>query len=136
MDMMEMRKLDEEIAEHVMGQIVVRERVNPLDLPVGFVLSQESYEYAMIDLKGQKPNRDLMQKMVHAHIPYYTKKMQYAWMVWERMTEMGYEYEIKSENGQHRVCFWKGERGADTVKSSLSLAIGKAAVAAVKQSTK
>lgn len=135
MNIMEKRRIDEQIAEKVMGNIVVRERVNPMDLPVGFVLSQEAYEYALIELKGQQPDRSLMQKMVRVHIPYYTTKMEYAWLVWQRMTEQGYAYEMKSEAGKHRVCFWKGERGTDTIEDTLALAIGKAALAAINRPT-
>lgn len=112
MNTRELRKgetLDVLVAEHVMGQYIVRDADDTLDLnglPGGFVIPRHIYYRIASELLKQ--NQVNVRKLSEHQIKYYSNDFSQATEVLERMALLGYDYQLTYNNQQYTCQFGNG----------------------------
>lgn len=112
-------KLDEEVADEVLGYFLIKDWV-PDTLPPGCVLAWDAWqEFWHKHKDSDMRTKDLMK----AKVGDYSTCMRSAQEVIERMTVLGYGYEAKSSNEKHAWRFVKDgtEEWFETDKMSEAL---------------
>jgi hypothetical protein len=121
------RKLDERVADEVMGLIVVKEGCPEVVVP-GMVMTMGVWKrYYIANHDKEKPSKlEALRLRDYSLIPYY------AWEVVERMQSLGFDYSIQSQGKQVTVQFTKGEKIGTGVSESMPKSVCLAALEAIQ----
>lgn len=130
------RELDAEVAEKVMGWKLVTAYCRPKFKPS---LDRPGTLLADYDDKGEHrqlvgPNGEVYwldaEEMNRIELPVYSTDIAAAWMVVERMKELGYPFELGDSEEGYYATYWN-ETSAPVYGSSMPECICKAAIEAM-----
>ncbi|MFC7443484.1 BC1872 family protein [Laceyella putida] len=120
------RKMEERIADEVMGLFVVKEGCPETVLP-GMVLTTGVWKrYFLANLKNVNPR--LLESL---RLKRYSVSPDAAWEVVERMKSLGFAYQIESKEEKVTVRFIKGDEVYEATSEGMPKSVCMAALEAI-----